>query len=421
MGDRSEADTDSAMEEQEESFYICPMHPSVRSDRPGACPVCGMALVNRTNRRVDDSASQVVAGENLASLQAVSLSPAQRIIANISVSRARRQAVTREIHAVGVVSYAEPNYRRISMRFPGRLERLYLSYTGQTVRKGDPVADVYSPEAISAQQEFLLSLDSHEQSLLRQERAGRKETEGERMVALSSAQMLEQSKQKLRHWGFTEAQIARLRETRQPEFIVTVYSAVAGIVVKKNVDPQHYAATGEDMFDVADLSTVWIYLDVYEKDIRFIRQGQTVQITTDAYPAKGFEGRVTFVDPVVDPESRTVRVRAEFLNPDGWLKPNMFVEATIGISEGSALVVPASAVLSTGRRTVVWVEVKENTFEHRDVVVGSTSRGSTVIVHGLEEGVTVAETGGFLIDSESALQRPATPDPHAGHSMEEDR
>ncbi len=378
----------------EESYYTCPMHPSVRSDKPGACPVCGMALVKKTVQKD-------LSPGDLDGLQGVSLSPTQRVMANISIAKVERRSVSKDIQAVGVVSYAEPNYRHISMRFPGRLEKLYLSYTGQTVRKGDPVADVYSPEAISAQQEFLLALDSYEQA-----------ANAEQTFAVSAAQLLEQSKQKLLQWGFTEKQISKLKETRKVNYLVTIYSPIGGTVVKKSVDPQHYAATGEDMFDVADLSTVWILLDVYEKDIRFIGRGQSAQITTEAYPNEKFKGRVVFIDPVLNPETRTIRVRTEFANLQGKLKPNMFVNATIAIPKTNALVVPSTAILSTGKRTVVWVEVKENTFEPRDVVVGSTSDGFTVILNGLDEGEQVAETGGFLIDSESQLSETVSEHKH---------
>jgi len=403
------ADAAQAEQQQQKDEYYCPMHPNTTYDKPGVCNVCGMSLVKKVS-------SQGESNSNTAELRGVSLSPTQRVMANISIAKVERRSVNKDIQAVGVVSYAEPNYRHISMRFPGRLDKLYLSYTGQTVRKGDPVADVYSPEAISAQQEYLLSLDSYEQARLSSESVGGQATQGEQTFATSAAQMLEQSKQKLLQWGFTEQQFARLKETRKVNYLVTIYSPVSGTVVKKSVDPQHYTATGEDMFDVADLSTVWILLDVYEKDIRFVSRGQSAQITTEAYPNEKFKGRVVFVDPVLNPETRTIRVRTEFSNPQRKLKPNMFVNATIAIPKANALVVPSSAVLSTGRRAVIWVEVKENTFEPRDVVVGSTSEGFTVVLAGgLDEGETVAETGGFLIDSESALTQPTAVDPHAGH------
>ncbi len=393
-----EGQQESTQAHEEESYYTCPMHPSVRSDRPGACPVCGMALVKKTKAKDIDV-------KDLAALQSVSLSPTQRVMANVSTVKAERRNINRSIDAVGVVSYAEPNYRHISMRFPGRLERLYISYTGQTVRKGDPVADVYSPEAVSAQQEYLLSLDSYEQA-----------TKGEQTFASSAEQMLEQSKQKLLQWGFTEKQVTRLRESRKVNYIVTIYSQVSGTVVKKSVDPQHYAATGEDMFDVADLSTVWIYLDMYEKDIRFVKPGQKVEVSVESYPSEKFSGKVVFIDPVVNPETRTIRVRTEFANRQSKLKPNSYVSATIAVPRVSALVVPTSAIIATGKRTLVWVEVKENMYEPRDVKIASADQGFTAILDGLQEGELVVETGGFLLDSESALQQPTATDPHAGHA-----
>lgn len=382
-----------------EEYYTCPMHPSVRSDRPGACPVCGMALVKKSAQAAMDAAE-------VSSLEAVSLSPTQRVMANVSVVPAKRQEFKRDITAVGIISYAEPNYQHISSRFPGRVEKLYVSYTGQEVREGDRVAEVYSPEAITAQQEYLLALDSYEQA-----------QHSNQSFVSSAEQLLEQSRQKLLHWGFTERQIARLRESRKVEYTVTIYSPVRGTVVKKSVDPQRYVGVGEDMFDVADLSTVWGYLDVYEKEIRFVERGQRVQIKTEAYPFETFEGTVVFIDPVVHPDTRTIRVRTEFKNPTFKLKPNMFVTGTIVVPKMRALVVPSSAIISTGKRTVVWVEVKENTFEPRDVIVGATADGWTTILNGLDEGEHVVETGGFLLDSESALQKPATPSPHEGHAV----
>lgn len=383
---------------QAEEYYTCPMHPSVRSDRPGACPVCNMALVKKT-------AQKDLNTEDLASLQAVSLSPTQRVMANVTTAPAVRRAMRRDIQAVGLISYAEPNYKHISARFPGRLEKLYLSYTGQPVRKGDPVADVYSPEAISAQQEYLLALDSYEQA----------NTGGQSFTSYAG-QLLEQAGEKLYQWGFTKGQIARLRETRKVNYVVTIYSPISGIVVKKSVDPQHYAATGEDMFDVADLSVVWIYLDVYERDIRFISKGLPVEITTEAYPGEVFKGRVLFIDPVLNPETRTIRVRTEFANPNLKLKPNMYATARINIPKAEALVVPSTAVISTGKRNVVWIEVHENAFEPREVVTGAVSDGLTQILSGLNDGEQVVVTGGYLIDSESALLQPAAASLHAGHN-----
>lgn len=383
---------------QTADYYTCPMHPSVRSDRPGACPVCGMALVKKSSQREDDAAGA-------SEFKGVSLSPTQRVMANVTTATVERRVLKKEITAVGVVDFAEPNYRRISMRFPGRLEKLYLNYAGQVVRKGDPVADVYSPEAISAQEEYLLALESEEHL-----------KGAPRAVATGAVDLVAQARQKLLRWGFTGQQVRQLEERRQLAPVLTIYSPISGTVLKKNVDPQHYAAEGEDIYEVADLSTVWMYLDVYEKDIRFVHVGQQVRVTTESYPHETFTGRVTFIDPVLNLETRTVRVRTEFNNRSGKLKPNMFVKAAIAAPSGETLIVPASSVMATGKRSIVWVEVKENMFEPRDVTLGTSTETYVEVMSGLNEGERVAEMGGFLIDSESALQQPAGADPHAGHA-----
>lgn len=381
-------------EQKQEEYYTCPMHPSVRSDKPGACPVCGMALVKKAvNNELNEG--------DVNALHLVSLSPTQRVMANISVVRAERRSLSRDVHAVGVVSYAEPKYTRISARFPGRLDKLYLNFTGQAIRKGEPVAQVYSPEAISAQHEYVLALDSYEQA-----------QQGNQSFTSSAEQLLEQAKNKLLQWGFTERQIAQLNESRKVSALVTIFSPVSGTVVKKSVDPQRYVVTGDEMFDVADLSTVWIFLDVYEKDLRFIEKNQMVEISTEAYPFEKFTGRVIFIDPVLNPETRTVRVRTEFRNQHGKLKPNMYVKATIAVPKIKALVVRSSAIVSTGKRTVVWVETKPNTFEPREIMTSISSESYTVVIMGLEEGERVAETGGFLIDSESQLSQTGSDHTH---------
>ncbi|MFN0158032.1 MAG: efflux RND transporter periplasmic adaptor subunit [Bacteroidota bacterium] len=370
-------------------YYTCPMHPSVRSDRPGACPVCGMALVKKTTQQESGE-------ENLTSIGGISLSPTQRVMANVTTATVERKRLKSELTAVGVVDFAEPNYLHISMRFSGRLDKLYLTYTGQIVRKGDPVADVYSPEAISAQQEYLLALESAEQLIHAPEQ-----------VAAGALDLRIQARQKLLRWGFTEQQVKELDETREVARIITMLSPISGTVMKKNVDPQHYAVMGEDIYDVADLSTVWIYLDMYEKDIRFVKTGQTVRITTEAYPNETFTGRVAFIDPVLNADTRTVRVRTEFANSAGKLKPNMYVKAAIAMPSTNTIVVPASSIMTTGKRSIVWVEVQKNTFEPRDVMVGASTETYTEVVSGLEEGERVAGTGGFLIDSESELRQPS--------------
>lgn len=384
---------------EQKEIYTCPMHPSVISDRPGACPVCGMALVRKT-------VQQNVEAGDMNTIRRVTLSPTQRVLANISTVHVERQPLTKEITAVGVVEIAEPLQATVAARFRGRIEKLFVNYTGESVKQGQPLFELYSPDLISAEQEFLLTSDA----LTRAEAVGDSQT-----VAVQS-QLLRAIRDRLRiHYGMTDRQIEELRQSREMKNAVRFYSPIHGTVLQKNVVEGQYVDEGIVLYQVAELSRVWIYIDVYEQDVRYLKVGQSIQISTEAYPGERFTGQVTFIDPVINAETRTVRVRAEFPNPSGKLKPKMFVSAQWKLSIARTLVAPVSAVLFTGKRTLVWVETKENTFEPREVVVGTSAQGYYEVLQGLKEGEVIAATGGYLLDSESTLRQPASADPHAGH------
>jgi len=200
------------------------------------------------------------------------------------------------------------------------------------------------------------------------------------------------------HYGMTLRQIESIASTRQTKSTVTFTSPIRGTVVAKEVQEGQYVDEGTLLYQLADLSKVWAYLEIYEKDVRFIKPGQTVAITADAYPGEPFSGRVAFIDPTFDSQSRTVRIRVELNNSGGKLKPQMYVKGETRIPVPNALVVPASALLSTGKRDVVWIEVKPNVFEPRNVLTGLSGAGEIQILRGLNEGDMVATTGGFLLD-----------------------
>lgn len=370
-------------------YYTCVMHPSVRSNRPGACPICGMTLVKV-------SAASLTLRNDTSSLGTVAISPRQRILANVQTVVVANEPMRKEINAVGVIDFAEPNLQHITMRFGGRLDRLFLTYTGQHVHRGEPVALVYSPEAISAQQEFILAQKSDD--------AGQ---QADSASFSNPASLIAQSTEKLLLMGFTSQQIATLRQTRKIENLVTIASPITGTVTKKYVDPQHYASPGEVIYDVADLSTVWMYADVYEQDIRFVKTGQLADITTDAYPSEIFAGTVKFIEPVMSGDTRTIRVRTEFANVEGKLKPQMYVTAKFYHVIPHTLVLPLSAVLMTGKRNVVWIEATPNVFEPRNVELGTRTDTDVEIISGLHAGEVVAKEGNFLIDSESSLEHPS--------------
>jgi membrane fusion protein, copper/silver efflux system len=383
-----------AAESSGKEYYTCPMHPSVISDRPGACPICGMSLVKRS------SEAEVSEGD-IESLKAVSLSPTQRVMANVSTAPARRRAFEHIINAVGVIDYAEPFQSKVSARFRGRIEKLYVNFTGEVVHKGQPLFEMYSPDLVSAERDYVLAVSA----MARPQEPGADPVQKAQEEAMVNA-----ARERLRvHYGMTLVQIESIASTRQTNSAVMFTSPIHGTVVAKEVQEGQYVDEGMLLYQLADLSKVWAYLDIYEKDIRFIKPGQTVAITADAYPGESFGGRVAFIDPTLDSQTRTVRVRVELNNAGGKLKPQMFVQSETRIPVPNALVVPASALLSTGKRDVVWIEVKPNVFEPHDVVAGLGDGREVQILQGLNEGDMVATTGGFMLDSESQLQQPVGP------------
>jgi Cu(I)/Ag(I) efflux system membrane fusion protein len=362
--------------------WYCPMHPNTSYDHPGPCPICGMTMV----KRLAPTTSAFAGG-------AVHLTPERVVLANIATSVAEEMPGTKSIPVNGTITYAEPNFRHISTRFAGRLDKLYLTYTGQHVSKGDPVAEVYSPDAISAQQEYLIARE-----------AAAADNSAEEALALDTTSLLYQARLKLLRWGFSAQQIAALDTTQNVSNALTIYSPISGTVLKKSVDPQHYAMAGEDMYDVADLSTVWGIMNVYENELAQVHTGQTVTAQSNSYPGEYFTGKITFIGTTVDVTTRSVPVRVEFANPTGKLKIDMYVTGEIGSAAGNAVMVPSTAVLSTGTHEVVWVRQSAGVYEPRLVQTGAEANGFTQILSGVVAGESVVTNGGYLIDSESQLQ-----------------
>ena len=370
-------------------YYTCPMHPSVRSDKPGVCPICHMTLVRVSQMQKE--------AEVTGQVPSVTLSSSKEVLANILTIRVESRSLVHELPLAGKIDYPEPNIQQITTRFAGRIERLSVSYVGQHVRRGDPVAEIYSPDAVTAQREFLVALASPPAS--------------ERSVESSDqngTDLVERSKAKLKFWGFTDSQIEDLVSTKSVKTFVTVHSPISGTVVRKNVELQRYVAAGDPLFDVADLQTVWLQLDAYESDLGSLKIGQPITATIDAFPSEEFKGTVSFIGAVIEPSTRTVRVRATLDNKDLKLKPEMFAQAIIRVPLQKAVVIPSSAVIATGKRCVVWVEASAGHFEARPVKLGQRSGDFYQVLDGLHEGEIIAASGGFLIDSESQLQLAAT-------------
>jgi Cu(I)/Ag(I) efflux system membrane fusion protein len=381
-----QAESSAASSLDEKAYYTCPMHPFVHKDRPGACPVCGMALVKKTQ-------AQVASAKEISNLQRVSLSPTQQVIANVATAEVSRNDVDKEISVVGVVDFAEPLQAKVAARFDGRIEKLYVNFTGAHVQKGDPLFELHSPDLISAEQELILAITAAKDSMTSDP---------------NQQQLLEATRERLHvHFGMTHEQITELEKAHTVTETMTFRSPISGTVISKDVQEGQYVSEGMLLYQLADLSRVWVYLDVYERDVPFIKLDHPVRTTAESYPNKVFTGRVTFIDPVINPETRTVRVRTEFANPNGELKPQMYVRAQIHVPSRNTLTIPASAVMYTGKENIVWVEVEQNTFEPRAVDLGIISGQSVEVLSGLKQGEKVVSSGGFMIESESQLRQPA--------------
>lgn len=384
--------------EKEVVQYTCPMHPFIIKDKPGTCPICGMELVKKGAETQADS-------KELAALGHVSLSPTQQVIANTATIEAKVMSLAKDVNAVGLVQYDQSRQGKVTAWVAGRIDRLHVNTVGAWVSKGKAVAEVYSPDLVSAQQEYLLALKSREQF----------KNSPIPSIAQGGESLVASSRQRLKLLGIKDHQIEQLEKAGSPILRIDIYTPLSGIVIEKMVQEGQYVNVGEPLFSVADLSTVWVEAEVYENEFPFVKVGQRVEIESQSYPGKTFTGQVTFIYPFLDPKTRTVKARITIPNPDMKLKPEMFVTVHIKAPLGNALTIPVTALMDTGKRQVVWIEGKPGVFVPRDVKIGARVDDKVQIMSGLKAGERIAVSGGYLIDSESQL-RSGT---EADHSQQE--
>lgn len=364
--------------------YTCPMHPVVSKDKPGACPICGMDLVKRSTLTLG---SAEAAEEKFQ----LTVPAGQQILANVATAKAEYRRLERSINTVGTVDYSEQRLYHVPSRVPGRIEKLFVDYTGAYVNKGDPLFIIYSPELVMAQKEYLLH----------QPKADMK---GMPMTSDDSS-FLEAAREKLSLWGITPEQLATIQSGDSIYTRLTIYSPRSGIVVARNKLAGSYVMEGEVVYDIADLSVVWVWAQIYEYEIAGVSVGTPVSVSSPAYPGKGLSGRLSFISPEVNKESRTIRVRAELENPEYLLKPGMYVDVEVKIPTGKkVLAIPTTAVLQTGNREVVWVKVGPNSFEPRAAKLGIRGGGWWEVLSGITEGEEVVSSGGYLLDTEAQLR-----------------
>lgn len=387
------SEAEHAAEEKVADVYTCPMHPSIVSDKPGSCPICGMALVKRTPAAPASTATAD------GSVSAISLSPEQRVTANVSTVRVALDTHTGQIVTTGRVTFDERRIAQVTAYTAGRVERLFVNFTGDSVRRGQAVGTIYSPDLFATQQEYLLAIANR----ARMQRAG---FAGARTAA---DDLVESTRRRLMLSGMSAGQVAQLERSGKPIFATTVVSPVSGVVTRKLAVEQQYVAQGQPLLEVADLSTVWVEADVYEQQLSSVNVGDRVEITVAAIPNRTFSGKVSFIVPVIAGAARTTRVRIELANPNLQFKPDMYVNVRIlGAPAPPHIMVPASAVIDRGQKQFVWVETQPGTYEPREVTTGGRHGEAIVIASGVREGDNIVVEGGFLLDSEAQLRGATT-------------
>ncbi len=396
-------------------LYTCPMHPFIIKDRPGTCPICGMELVKKLTDTAGAAAGQPDQQNRAVQPGQIVISPAQRVMANVATRPAATQALTKEIDAVGVVQYDQARQAKVTAWIAGRIDRLYVNTVGAQVSTRRPVAEIYSPELVASQQEYLLALKSREQLAHSPIPA----------IARSGEGLVAAARQRLMLYGVKTSQIAALERAGAPNIRLPVYTPLSGVVTDKLVQQGQYVNVGDPLFTIADLSSVWVELELYENDLQDVRIGQPVEITATAYPGRPFTGHVSFIYPFLDPKTRTVRVRVVMPNPGLKLKPDMFIDAEIKVGLAPTVVLPISAIIDSGKRQVVWVEVQPGLFEPRQVQLGQRTDDAVQVLSGVKPGEQVAISGAYLIDSESQLRGDSQPPPKgtgtvAPHTQKDD-
>lgn len=383
-------------EAKQSAPYYCPMHTSITSHKPGNCPICGMKLVKRTGSQQADVASQVAGAAKMEpGVAAVSLSSTQQVMANVRTVVVGASASATEIVTTGRVTFDERRVAQVTSYTAGRIEQLFVNFTGDTVSRGETVASIYSPELYATQQEYLLALANRQ----------RMRSAGFEQARTASADLVESTRRRLQLFGVTSAQIDRLASGGRPFYTTSITSPVSGIVTQKLVVPQQYVTPGQPLFQVVDLSTVWVEADVYEQDLGRVAVGQRIAVISPSQPGVTLPGTVAFIQPTVASESRATRVRIELPNSGLKLKPDMFVNVRLfGGSTQSVITVPATALVDRGQQQFVWLELSPGKFVPRAVTVGGRSADRVEILSGLIGGEKVVVEGGFLLDSEAQLR-----------------
>lgn len=370
----NETETEHKHSESEEQIWTCSMHPQIRQSEPGDCPICGMDLIpleenSNENPLVFSMSDEAV---KIANIQTTKIGETGNSENGIALS--------------GKIKPDETASSSVVTHVSGRIEKLYVSYTGQSVAKGQKVAEIYSPQLISAQKELIEA----------------------NKVKSSNPSLYKAAYNKLKNWKLNDNQIESILKSESIIETFSIYAQFSGVIKSKKVSVGDYLKEGEVLFDLQSLSKVWAVFDVYETDIANVKIGDPIEFTTTSYPDEKFTAKVNFIDPLINPSTRTISVRANIQNNNSKLKPDMFINGWVKGSpnQKATLLVPKSAVLWTGKRSVVYLKLPNQTvpsFEYRNIEIGEAIGDSYKVISGLESGDEVVTNGAFVIDASAQL------------------
>ena len=355
--------------------WTCSMHPQVRKNEPGQCPLCGMDLIPMN------------AGEGNGGPLEIKMSPTAMQLANVVTAIVKKKMPQKEIRLNGKVKVDERKMFAQSSHIPGRIEKLMVSFTGEKVEQGQVLAYVYSPELVTAQEELFEAYkikDKH-------------------------GTLFEASKEKLKNWKLSDQQIEEILKSKKIQEHFPVLADVSGVVMKKNIQLGDYIKKGQSLFQVADLSSVWVLFDIYENDMAWVKKGDVIEFEVQSLPGEVFNSKINFIDPVIDPKLRVAKARIEVENISGRLKPDMFAKGKVKrllSKKEKAIVIPKTAIMWTGKRSIVYVKNSSNeaiSFKMREVVLGVRLGEEYLLKEGLEEGEEIAIHGTFSIDAAAQL------------------
>ncbi|MGD0947688.1 MAG: efflux RND transporter periplasmic adaptor subunit [Candidatus Binatia bacterium] len=367
-------------------YWYDPMHPQYRSDKPGTAPDCGMDLVPKY-------ADEPAAPQNMPA-GTVQISPFKQQLIGVRTAPVTRRVLEKDIRTVGIVRPDEGRIRKVHTKFPGWVDQLFVTYTGEPVRAGDPILSIYSPDLVSTQTEYLLA------------RRGDQQLHGSPFpeAATGAKALLDAARRRLLLWDITPQQIRELEETGKPRTALTLHSPASGFVTVKDVYQGLYVTPDKELYTIVDLSRVWVLLDIYESEMPSVHPGMPVTLRLRSQPGDSITGAITYIYPYLDNQTRTNKVRVEFDNPGLRFKPDMYATGEIHALLGERLVVPQDAVLDSGIRRIVFVALGDGFFEPREVRLGERGEDYAEVLEGVREGEQVVVGANFMVDSESQLK-----------------